>query len=153
MNQEQNNFNQNNFNMQGNSVIPNNPNFNNSFNQPMQPNMNYTPGMQNPQPKKNTIVKLLAIIGGIVVGSLVLFIGLFSIASIGSEKLVCKSDEGNITIMYNKNTLTAYTSYGLSYDLDGQKKYAEEIGTEAYIQEFTTWFENNTSGTCKVENK
>lgn len=161
MNQEQNNFNPNSFNTQGNNGVSNNQplnnqNFNNTFNQGMQQNMNYNQPMYNQQPikpKKNKIVKILAIIGGVVVGFIVLFIAIFSIVSASSEKLVCKSDEGNITIMYNDKTITGYTAVGISYDLDGQKKYAEQVGTEAYIQEFSTWFRNNTSGTCTLQNK
>lgn len=93
--------------------------------------------------------KALMIIGGIVVGFIVLVIVIFAITSATSEKLVCKSNEGNITIMYNDKTITGYTANGISYDLDGQKKYAEKVGVDAYISEFSTWFSSNTTGSCK----
>ena len=64
------------------------------------------------------------------------------------KKMVCKSDEGNITIMYNDKTLTGYTANGISYDYDGQKEYADQVGVDAYLTEFATWFSNNTTGTC-----
>lgn len=95
--------------------------------------------------------KALMIIGGIVVGVIILFVVIFAIISATSEKLVCKSNEGNITIMYNDKTITGYTANGVSYDLDGQKDYAEKIGTKAYVEEFSNWFENNTSGSCSVK--
>lgn len=95
--------------------------------------------------------KVLMIIGGLAVGTIVLFIAIFSIASATSNKLVCKSAEGNITIMYNDKKITGYTANGISYDMDSQEKYAEQVGIDAYIEEFTTWFSNNTSGSCTTK--
>ena len=92
--------------------------------------------------------KILMIIGGIVVGLVVLVVIIFFIVSATSEKLVCKSNEGNITIMYNDKTLTGYTATGLTYDLEAQKAYAEQIGVEAYLDEFSTLFSTKTTGSC-----
>ena len=92
--------------------------------------------------------KTLMIIVGILVGIFVLFIVVFSITSATSKKLVCKSDKGNITIMYDDKKIKGYSANGMSYDLDEQKKVAEKIGIDAYIEEFKTWFNNNTSGNC-----
>lgn len=93
--------------------------------------------------------KVLMIIGGIVVGSILLFILMYLFVSFTSNKLVCKSKEGNITILYNDKTITGYKAINMSYDKDTQTKYAEQIGTDTYIKEFKTWFETNTTGTCK----
>ena len=87
--------------------------------------------------------KTLMIIGGVVVGLVLIGVIATVVVSTTSKKLVCKSDEGNIKIMYNDKTITGYTASGVSYDLDGQKKYAEQIGIEAYLDEFS-----NTTGTC-----
>lgn len=92
--------------------------------------------------------KVLMIIGGIVVAIVVLFVVIFAVTSATSKKLKCKSNEGNITLMYNDKTITGYTASNISYDLDGQKKLANEIGIDSYIEQFITWFETNTSGTC-----
>lgn len=92
--------------------------------------------------------KTLMIIGGIFISFIVLGIIIFVLVSATSKKMVCKSKEGNITIMYNDNNLTGYTASKISYDFDGQKKYAKQIGIEAYLNEFATWFSNNTTGTC-----
>ena len=92
--------------------------------------------------------KTLMVIGGIVVGIIVLGVVIFAIVSATSKKMVCKSSEGNITIMYNDKTITGYTASGMSYDLDQQKEYAEQVGVDAYLNEFATWFSNNTTGTC-----
>ncbi len=89
------------------------------------------------------------IIGGVVVGLFLLMIVLFLSVSLTSKKLVCKSSVGNITIMYTNKNITGYTAKGLSYDLDTQQEYAKRIGVDAYLKEFTTWFETNTDGTCK----
>lgn len=93
--------------------------------------------------------KVLTIIGGIVVALVVIIVIIFIFVSMTSEKLVCKSKEGNITIMYNDKTITGYTAKGISYDLDGQKKYAEQIGIEEYIKEFSKYFSTNTTGSCE----
>lgn len=104
----------------------------------------------NNKKKKNKIIpKILMIIGGFII----LFVVIFSIVSATSEKLVCSSDKGNITIMYNEKGLTGYKTSGMSYDFDEQKQYANKIGIDAYIKEFSSWFSNNTSGTCTVNGK
>ena len=66
--------------------------------------------------------KILMIIGGFVVGIIILGVIVFSAISATSKKILCKSDEGNITIMYNDKTITGYTANGISYDYDGQKE-------------------------------
>ena len=93
--------------------------------------------------------KTLMIIGGIVLGFALLGGIVILIVSLTSEKLVCKSSEGNITIMYNDKTITGYTTRNMNFDLDGQKKYAEQVGVEAYLDEFSQWFSENTSGSCE----
>ena len=95
--------------------------------------------------------KVLMIIGGIIVGFIVLFVAVFWITSATSNKLVCESQEGKITIMYNDKTLTGYTASKVSYDFDGQKKYAEEIGVENYIEEFSRLFSSKSTGSCQVK--
>ena len=94
--------------------------------------------------------KVLMIIGGVVLGLVVLGVAIFFIFSLLSKDMVCKSPEGNITLMYSDKAIVGYTaSGGLTYDLETQQKYAEEIGVEAYLDEFAEWFRTNTSGTCK----
>lgn len=92
--------------------------------------------------------KVLTVIGAIVVVIIIIFVVLFVFTSLTSKKLECKSSEGNITIMYNDKTITGYTANGITYDMDGQQVVAEQMGIDAYINEFSTWFGNNTSGTC-----
>lgn len=93
--------------------------------------------------------KILTIIGAIVVILVILFVAIFAFTSLTSKKLVCKSDQGNITIMYNDEKITGYTANNISYDLDGQQKIAEQIGIEIYLDQFESWFYTNTTGTCK----
>lgn len=93
--------------------------------------------------------KVLTIIGGIVLFIIIFCVIIFEIISMTSEKLVCKSNEGNITIMYNSDTITGYKSVNITYDLDGQKEIAKQIGIEEYIKEFKEWFSSNTTGSCK----
>lgn len=90
------------------------------------------------------------IIRGIVVGIVVLVAIILVFVSVTSEKLVCESKEGNITIMYTDEKITGYTATGgITYDLDAQQKIAEQIGVEEYLNQFKTWFNINTTGTCK----
>lgn len=92
--------------------------------------------------------KVLMIIGGVVLGFAVLFGIIFGIVSLTSRKMSCESSVGNIAIMYNDDKLTGYAATGMSYDFDAQKEYAEQIGVEAYLDEFNDWFVKNAKGTC-----
>lgn len=112
---------------------------------PISNNINYK--------KKSSAPKVIAIIGGILGGFVIIFLVIFFFVSANSDKLICKSDEGNITIMYNKNGLTGYTTAGMSYDFDKQKEYANKIGVDAYTKEFSQWFSTHTSGTCTIDGK
>lgn len=93
--------------------------------------------------------KVLMIIGGVVVGILVLAGAIIGIVALTSKKMECKSSVGNITIMYNDDEITGYAASGMTYDLDGQKAIAKQIGVGAYLDEFESWFEKNAGGTCK----
>lgn len=106
--------------------------------------------------KKKSILPIILIIIGVlfllIIGLVVALVFIFNSVSSNSNKLVCESKEGNITIMYNDSTITGYTvSGGITYDFDTQKKLADQKGGEAYIDEFNKWFENNTSGSCRKE--
>lgn len=105
------------------------------------------------QPKTNGFKKVLMIIGGVIVAVIVIFVIIFTFVSGTSNKLICKSDKGNITIMYNDDTITGYTAKNMEYDLDGQKEIANNIGIEKYIDQFDEWFETNIGGTCTIKNK
>lgn len=102
---------------------------------------------------KSIPVKILTIIGAVVVGFIILGTVIFSVVSTNSNKLICKSSEGNITIMYNNSTITGYTATQISYNMDQQKTVASRIGIDNYISQFTAWFEQNTTGTCSVKEK
>ena len=92
--------------------------------------------------------KILMIIGGIVVGIIIFVIIIFFIISISSKKMVCKSDEGSINLLYNDKEITGYTSNNMGYNLDEQQEYSRKVGIEAYLEEFSNWFSNNTTGKC-----
>ena len=92
--------------------------------------------------------KILMIIGGIVVGLIALIVIIFTVVRLTSQTLACTSDEGNITLMFNDRTIRGFTARGMGFNLDEQRAYAEQIGMEAYIEEFSQWFSSNTTGTC-----
>ena len=58
----------------------------------------------------------------------------------GIDTLVIKEVLGHASIA----TTEIYTHLS-----DNQKKYAEQIGVDAYMKEFSTWFSSNTTGSCK----
>lgn len=105
--------------------------------------------------KKNSGSKVLIIvliaIGLIVAGVVAFFVLVFKNLTADANKLVCKSNEGNITIMYKNDEIIGYTVVNMEYDLDEQKEYAKEIGIDAYILEFKEWFSSHTTGSCVVE--
>ena len=97
---------------------------------------------------KKALIIIGIVVGIIVVASVILLGGVFS----SSNKFVCKSDKGNITIYYNDKALTGYTAVGIEYNLDDQNKIAKEIGVKKYLEDFNQWFVTNTGGICdKVE--
>lgn len=108
------------------------------------------------EPKhKSPIMKVLAMLGSVavgIVGVIVLVFAVISVVSANSNKLVCKSNEGNITIVYD-DEIVGYIAEGMSYDYDQQKSIAEQIGIQSYLDEFKTWFETNTTGSCLIEEK
>lgn len=101
---------------------------------------------------KRKLSKILAVVGGagIVAG---LFLMMITFFTKDSKELICKSEKGNITIRYNTNGIISYKASDMSYDLNGQKKYAKQVGMDAYVSEFNTWFVTNTAGTCTIDGK
>ena len=106
-----------------------------------------------PKKKKKIPVKLLAIIGMIIIGIIILIVILVSKMSPNSNKLICEAKEGNITIMYDENGIIGYKSRGILYNLEAQQKYAKEIGIDSYLKVFSKWYEEHTSGECIIFNK
>lgn len=93
--------------------------------------------------------KVLMIIGGIVLAIAAIAAIIIGITYATSKKMICKSNEGNITLMYNDKKITGYTAQGIKYDLDGQQKLSEQIGVDEYLNQFSNWFSTDTTGTCK----
>ena len=103
----------------------------------------------NAKPKNSAFKKILMIIGGIVLGFIILFTAIFMIVSFTSESMVCRSPEGNITIMYNDNRITGYRARNMTFNMSEQQALAQQIGIEQYLDEFANWFSENTSGACE----
>ena len=136
------------------------PNYYQNPNQKINPNNQIPQGGQFPNnqnnqkpKKKKTGLIVLAIIGGIVFVAIAVLVLLLIIGSMNSNKLVCTSPEGSITIMYSKSGLTGYSADGIVYDINAQKELAKQLGVDEYIVEFNDWFTSNTTGTCKNNGK
>ena len=117
----------------------------------VQPVNNYN----NQVPKKKTNVGLII---GLVVGGFFLLIVIIVVVALvliatNTKSMVCKSNEGNITIMYGKKELIGYTADNITYDLDTQKDIAKKIGVDEYLKQFNDWFTTNTTGSCKINGK
>ena len=88
---------------------------------------------------------LFAVIGAAVVALVVFLV----ITYFSSDKLVCKSNEGDITIMYKNGKISGYTAINIDYNLSEQQQVAEDIGIDEYLKQFDLWFRSNTTGTCE----
>ena len=134
------------------------PTYNNEINTKVEENNQIKSGQTPPnlnnqtKPKRNNknIILIIAVAIGGIAAFITIFITIFSIISANSEKLICKSNQGNITIMYKNNEIIGYKAVNITYDLDKQKEYARSVGIDAYLKEFSSWFSNNTSGTCTI---
>lgn len=129
----------NNYSNVQNNVRPFSNNYNN-LNQPVN------------KPKNNT-KKVLIIIFVVIFAFIALIAAFFWYVSSTSNKLVCKSKEGNITIMYDDSSITGYVASGITYDMDQQSDIVDIIGIDSYISQFKVWFEENTTGTCSIKEK
>jgi len=132
-----------------NNIVNNqNPLDNSQYGQPAYVNQ-YGNQYGTTPPKQTSTAKIILLIIGIIVFlSIAVFIVLVIIGFAVSSKLVCKSPQGDITIIYTDDAIIGYTSSGITYDLNKQQEYAKLIGIDAYIEEFSEWFSTNTSGSC-----
>ncbi|MBR1385790.1 MAG: hypothetical protein IJ568_03050 [Bacilli bacterium] len=89
------------------------------------------------------IVFLLTILAALTFIIYLIFI------SINSEKLVCKSSNGSITIMYDDETITGYTVKNINFNEEEAKEYIKKVGIKKYLEEFKLTFEYYYNGTCK----
>lgn len=87
----------------------------------------------------------------IVILAVVVMVIFVLIKDNGPKQLVCESNNGNITLFYNNNTIEGYTSNGYTYDLLSEQSRAEQVGIDKYIEEYASIFNTNTSGTCTFE--
>ena len=110
-------------------------------------NIEETNYVEKPKKKKGFLHFIKKIFIGM--GTFILVIVLLVVrACSASKKMVCTSDNGNITLMYNDSSLIGYTSNGISFDLTSQQELAYEVGIDLYLESFNEWFTTNTSGTC-----
>ena len=105
-----------------------------------------TPRVYAVKKEKNNIWAII-IISLIVLLPTIYFV--YTYMDTATKKMECVSNIGSITITYNKKTITGYKADKLTYDLYEQRTYADEVGIKAYLDEFETWFKNNTQGSCK----
>lgn len=64
------------------------------------------------------------------------------------KELVCTSDMGSITLFYNDKEIVKYTVKDIEFDIVNQNKLVQRKGMEVYLNEFETWFRNNSGKGC-----
>lgn len=74
---------------------------------------------------------------------------IFTLSSLSTPRLVCKSSQGNISITYDDSSITGYSASKLTYDFASQQAYAEQVGVDQYLNEFSDWFAGHTDGSCR----
>lgn len=87
-------------------------------------------------------------IGGTIVAIIVCVGGIILYQYKTSKHFVWEAEIGNITLLYDDNTINGYFTSGISYDLVLQQSYAEQIGVEEYLKDFETFFQTNMNGSC-----
>lgn len=107
----------------------------------------------NVEKKKNNASILIII----VVCSLVTLFGfIFIILNDKSNKLICKSERGNITIIYDDEIITNYKSvvvnnsqFVMNYDYS--VKLIRKYGLAEFLDALKKLFEEDSNGSCKYE--
>ena len=90
-----------------------------------------------------SVILILTIVAALV------FIVYLVFISVNSEKLVCKSSNGSITIMYDDEKIIGYTVKNINFDEEEAKEYIKKVGIKKYLEEFKLTFEYYYNGTCK----
>ena len=115
-------------------------------NMPINNNANTVPVNQTKKSNK----KLLLI--GLVIFIVAIF-GIIMFVSSNSNKLICKSSKGKLTIMYDEERVTGYTTAGFEFDMDYSNDLIEEIGLDEFLTSFEEMFEQKYDGTCEIKEK
>lgn len=97
------------------------------------------------KPKSNMFVVISLTTG------LLLILGyiVFMLYNTASRKMECTSSIGNITIIYNKKSVTGYKSTTIPYNIYEQREKADSMGIDAYLDEYQKWFTENVGGSCQ----
>lgn len=101
--------------------------------------------------KKSKKIKIVALISICLVVSISVLVILFIISPVSGKKLECKSGKGDITIFYNDNEVTGYSSNKIQYSLSTGKEQAKKDGCTNYINSFKYFFEKEYQGTCELK--
>ena len=97
--------------------------------------------------KKVFIIIIIACLFGAIITIVV------NISNKNSNKLICKSNNGKVTIYYDENGITGNSTTNFKYEYSDEKKRAQELGIHEYLNQYKTWFENTTNGECQYEYK
>ena len=100
--------------------------------------------------KSSKILIIVIIVMAVIILPIIAIVGVMVFSYNHYDRLVCKSKEGNITLLYSEEGIVGYTASGITYDEEQGKAYAKKIGINSYIVEFNQWFIENTTGSCEI---
>lgn len=67
------------------------------------------------------------------------------------DKMICRSDYGNITVVYENNKIIEYQTEDLKDDDILPKEYVEKVGIDEFLKSFSDWFYLKKKGTCTID--
>ena len=98
---------------------------------------------------KKVIILFLSLV---IIGLIVLAIILYNNSkSSYNKKVECKSEYARVTLYFDDDSITSYTSDGDFVLLDTANAFVKEMGVDNYIEEFISRFEKRYGGTCEIK--
>ncbi len=103
--------------------------------------------------KSNGIVKILAIIGGVLVAIIAMIFIAFAIIRTSSNRIECKSEEKSLTVYFNNETIIGYSAKNVNFNIDTAKNTVNLSGIDDYVSTLQTWYETYVGGKCTITKK
>lgn len=120
--------------------------------------LTYGGSIQQTPIKKSNTKKIIAIVICFLFIFVIGFIGIilftFSVVDKNSDKLICTSSKGSITIYFNGDKIQGVASSNIPYERNIEDSKSRNMGQKEYMNAYSTWFtEYTTDGTCSIEYK
>ncbi len=103
--------------------------------------------------KTNSIVKILAIIGGVFVAIIAMIFIAFAVIKSSSNRIECTSKGKSLTVYFNNETITGYSAKNVNFNIDTAKNTVSSSGIDNYVKTLQTWYETYVGGKCTITRK